>query len=118
MTESRGRVYEFGAFRLDALKRDLLRGNVPVKLYPKQFDILVALVERAGSLVTKDELMRIVWPDSVVEESNLTANISHLRRLLGDAAGHRGYIVTVPGRGYQFVAGVREVLAPPRTNAR
>ena len=112
MTAEHHRVYEFGECTLDARKRELRRGNTPVKLYPKQFDVLLVLVERAGSLVSKDELMRIVWPDAVVEEGNLTVYISHLRKLLGDTDRQRGHIVTVPGRGYQFVAAVREPTPP------
>jgi DNA-binding winged helix-turn-helix (wHTH) protein len=115
MSDQQRRVYDFGAFHLDALKRELLRAGQPVKLYPKEFDILLALVERAGELVTKDELLRIVWPDASVEEGNLTTHVSHLRKLLGDGGSHREYIVTVPGRGYQFVAALRE---PPTAVAR
>jgi DNA-binding winged helix-turn-helix (wHTH) protein/dipeptidyl aminopeptidase/acylaminoacyl peptidase len=108
MTERQRRVYTFGAFQLDALTRELLRDGSPVKLYPKQFDVLLVLVERAGELVTKDELLRSVWPDATVEEGNLTTHISQLRKLLGDGGSHREYIVTLPGRGYRFIAPLRE----------
>ena len=111
MADRNRRVYVFGAFRLDALTRELLHGDSPVKLYPKQLDILLALVERAGELVTKDELLRIVWPDATVEEGNLTTHISQLRKLLGDEGSHRKYIVTLPGRGYRFVAPLRDPLS-------
>ena len=117
MTAGDQRVYEFGECSLDVRRRELRRRNTPIKLYPKQFDVLLVLVERAGSLVSKDELMRIVWPDTVVEEGNLTAYISQLRKLLGDADHQREHIVTMPGRGYQFVATVREVT-PARPAAR
>jgi DNA-binding winged helix-turn-helix (wHTH) protein len=115
MTAGDQRVYEFGECSLDPRKRELRRRNTLVKLYPKQFDILLVLVERAGSLVSKDELMRIVWPVTVVEEGNPTAYISQLRKLLGDAGHQREHIVTVPGRGYRFVAAVREATpaGPP-----
>ena len=120
MTDQKRRVYAFGAFRLDAGKRELLRDDSPVKLYPKQLDILLALVERAGEVVTKDELLRIVWPDATVEEGNLTTHISQLRKLLGDGRSHREYIVTLPGRGYRFVAPLRDPVsaAEPRPMGR
>ena len=101
-------VYEFGDFRLDAGKRLLLdRHGAPVPLTPKAFDTLVYLVEHAGAVLRKDELMRAVWADTAVEENNLNQNISILRRALGEERGGHRYIATVPGRGYQFVAAVR-----------
>jgi DNA-binding winged helix-turn-helix (wHTH) protein/Tol biopolymer transport system component len=120
MTDQHRRVYAFGAFRLDALARELLRDGAPVKLYPKQLDILLALVERAGELVTKDELLRIVWPDATVEEGNLTTHVSQLRKALGNDGSHRAYIVTLPGRGYRFVAPLRKSAsaATPGLNRR
>ena len=107
MSEHNQAIYEFGPFRLDAQKRLLLREGEPVKLFPKEFDTLLTLVERSGELLDKDELMRRVWGEVVVEESNLTTNISHLRKILGEKPNHHQYIVTVPGQGYRFVAGVR-----------
>ena len=107
MNEQSHYIYEFGPFRLDAQKRLLLREGRHIKLYPKEFDTLLALVERWGQVLEKDELMRQVWGDVVVEESNLTRNISHLRKLLGEKPDQHHYIVTVPGQGYTFVAGVR-----------
>src|SRR2546428_12804292 len=101
-------VYEFGAFRVDPVNRLLLRGGQIMPLKPKVFDTLLALVESRGQLITKDDLMRAVWPDSVVEENNLTQNISALRRILGEQASEHRYIVTVPGYGYRFVAAVTE----------
>lgn len=109
MNEQNHYIYEFGPFRLDARKRLLLREGEPVKLFPKEFDTLLALVERTGAVLDKDELMRRVWGDVVVEESNLTTNISHLRKVLGEKPNQHQYIVTVPGQGYRFVAGVRAV---------
>src|SRR5215831_54492 len=104
------RVYGFGEFCLDAGKRLLLACDwAPVSLTPKAYDALVYLVEHAGAVVHKDELMRALWPDTAVEENNLTQNISLLRRVLGEQRGEHRYIATVPGRGYQFVARVRGV---------
>lgn len=102
------RVYEFGPFRLDTAERLLLRDGEPVPLTPKVFDTLVALVQRAGQLVGKEELMGEVWANSYVEESNLTQNVFVLRKVLSDREG-RPFIETVSKRGYRFVATVREV---------
>lgn len=107
MSEQNNYVYEFGPFRLEVQKRLLLRGGEIVPLKPKAFDTLLALVGRCGHVVEKDELMRHVWGDTVVEEGNLTFNISSLRKALGDDPRRHEYIVTIPGEGYQFVAGVR-----------
>jgi DNA-binding winged helix-turn-helix (wHTH) protein len=83
-----------------------LEGDRPVRLGSRAFDILTALVERAGEVVSKDELMARAWPQTFVEEANLRIQVSAVRRALGDGqAGHR-YVVTVPGRGYNFVAPV------------
>jgi TolB-like protein/Tfp pilus assembly protein PilF len=100
-------VYEFGNFRLDTGKRLLLgRDGAPVPLTPKAYETLAYLVDHAGTVVGKEEMMRAIWPDTAVEENNLTQNISLLRRVLGEGRGEHRYIATVPGRGYQFVAGV------------
>src|SRR5919199_2442268 len=108
MPAPRAHLYEFGDFRLDASKRLLLRGaGEVVSLTPKVFDTLLYLVERGGAVVDKDELMHLVWPDTVVEENNLNQNISALRRALGESRGEHRYILTVPGRGYRFVADVK-----------
>jgi DNA-binding winged helix-turn-helix (wHTH) protein/Tfp pilus assembly protein PilF len=108
MPAPQAHIYEFGGFRLDASKRLLLRGGGEVvSLTPKVFDTLLYLVERGGVVVDKDELMRMVWPDTVVEENNLNQNISALRRALGESRGEHRYILTVPGRGYRFVADVK-----------
>lgn len=100
--------YAFGPFRLDPAQRLLLRDGQPVPLTPKAFDILLALVENRGRVLEKDELMRLVWPDTVVEESNLTQHIFTLRRVLGEGPNDHRYIATVPRHGYRFVAEVRE----------
>ena len=108
MSDTPMHIYEFGPFRVDALRRLLLREGNPVRLPAKAFEILLVLLEEKGRLVEKDELMRRVWPDAVVEENNLTVNMSALRRSLTESPGEHRYVVTVPGRGYQFVANVRE----------
>ena len=99
-------IYEFGPFRIDDTKRLLLRDGQVAPLTPKCFDLLLALVEHSGKVIEKDDLMKRVWPDSFVEEGNLTYNISILRKALGERADEHQYIVTVPGRGYRFVASV------------
>src|SRR5438045_2501400 len=102
-------IYEFDSFRLDAHKRLLFgdRGDV-IPLKPKVFDTLIFLVSNSGRLVEKDELISAIWPDTVVEENNLNKNISALRRSLGEDRSEHRFIVTVPGRGYKFVADVAE----------
>lgn len=100
-------LYEFGPFRLDADERLLMRDGRITPLPPKVFDTLLVLVENSGRVVSKDELMQSLWPDTFVEESNLTQNISQLRRALGDGAAEAQYIETIPKRGYRFVAGVQ-----------
>jgi TolB-like protein/DNA-binding winged helix-turn-helix (wHTH) protein len=100
-------IYEFGPFRLDAAERLLLRDGAAVALTPRVFDLLLVLVERHGHLLEKDELLQTIWPDTVVEEGNLTANISILRKTLGDDGNSARFIETVPKRGYRFVAAVR-----------
>jgi DNA-binding winged helix-turn-helix (wHTH) protein len=102
------RYFEFGEFQLDVRERSLWRNGEAVQLTPKAFDTLVILVENAGSLVEKDEMMRAVWPDSYVEEIGLARNVSVLRKALGEDAGEQQFIETVPKRGYRFTAQVRE----------
>jgi Tol biopolymer transport system component/DNA-binding winged helix-turn-helix (wHTH) protein len=111
MNHQPNHAYEFGSFRLDAGERLLLRDGQIVPLTPKSFDLLLALVERHGRLVDKEELFQAVWPDTIVEESNLTYNISHIRKALGDGENGQKFIETVPKRGYRFVAAVREMGA-------
>ena len=100
-------VYEFGDFHLDAAKRLLWRDGAPVPLTPRVFETLLYLVEHHDAVLDKERMMEAVWPDSIVEENNLTQNISTLRRVFGETPGSHHYIVTVPGRGYRFVAEVR-----------
>ncbi|HUI40943.1 MAG TPA: tetratricopeptide repeat protein [Terriglobia bacterium] len=106
--QSAKRFYEFGPFRIDASERALFRSGALVPLTPKAFDTLLALVEAPGHILEKNELMRRVWPDTAVEENNLTQNISALRKALGPSSDERSYIETVPRRGYRFVVPVRE----------
>src|SRR5947209_2962361 len=99
--------YEFDEFRLDPAEQLLLRNNRPIPQSPKSFDLLTVLATSGGKLISKDELLRQVWPDSFVEEANLTVNISTLRKALGCEL-----IETVPKRGYRFLPKVREIHDP------
>jgi len=99
-------VFRFGEFTLDVGERRLLRGGESIRLAPKAHDLLVALVRQRGRLMTKEELLARVWPEAFVEEGILTVHISALRRVLGDRARDRGYIETVSGAGYRFIATV------------
>ena len=102
-----GHTVSFGPFRLLAAQRLLLEGDKPVRLGSRAFDILATLVERAGEVVGREQLIARAWPQTFVEESNLKIQVSALRRALGDGQGGNRYVVTVPGRGYNFVAPVR-----------
>jgi len=104
--------YEFGPFRVDPVNHRLLRQGVVVPLAPKAFEVLLVLLRHRGRVVEKDELMEQLWPDSVVEEANLTVNVSLLRKALGDRPHEHRYIVTIPGRGYRLSAEVREGWDP------
>jgi DNA-binding winged helix-turn-helix (wHTH) protein/tetratricopeptide (TPR) repeat protein len=101
-------IYEFGPFRVDGAERTLLCEGSQIALTDKVFDLLWLLVQNRGHALTKAELMQGLWPDTVVEENNLTVNISTLRKALGENAGQRRYIETLSRRGYRFVADVRE----------
>ena len=103
MSEENRHFYQFGPFRIDTRNRQLLRENEVVALKAKAIDTLLLLIESRGDVVEKNELMQRLWPDSFVEESNLTQNIYTLRKALGG-----DYIQTVPRRGYRFVAEVKE----------
>jgi DNA-binding winged helix-turn-helix (wHTH) protein/TolB-like protein/Tfp pilus assembly protein PilF len=112
MNEPPSYIYKFGDFRVDAVKRLLLgRKGEAIPLTPKVFDTLLYLIEHQGAVLDKDELMRALWPHTVVEENNLNQSISALRRVLGESRGENRYIATVPGRGYRFVADVKKVAA-------
>jgi TolB-like protein/DNA-binding winged helix-turn-helix (wHTH) protein/tetratricopeptide (TPR) repeat protein len=102
-------LYEFGDFRLDTAKRLLQRlDGTTVPLTPRVFETLLYMVEHHDTVLDKERLMEAVWPDSIVEENNLSQNISTLRRIFGETPGSHSYIVTVPGRGYRFVAEVSD----------
>jgi len=105
-------ILEFGPFRLDSGEALLTRLGTPVPLPPKVFDLLVYLVSNAGRLIEKEELLRALWPDSFVEEANLTVNIAALRRALGSQADGQAWIETVPKRGYRFLATVVRPVQP------
>lgn len=107
-SETVGEFYEFGPFRLDPTERKLLRGNEIVALTPKTFDTLVILVRNSGHLLEKDDLIRMLWPDTFVEEGSLSNNIFLLRKALGEDPA---FIETVPRRGYRFVGAVQQL--PP-----
>jgi eukaryotic-like serine/threonine-protein kinase len=102
-------VYEFGPFRVDPEKEILLRAGDPIPLTPKTFQILLVLVRHSKEVVTKDDLMKAVWPDTFVEEANLSRNIFMLRKALGSSPQDHRYILTVPGRGYRLAENVRLV---------
>jgi DNA-binding winged helix-turn-helix (wHTH) protein/TolB-like protein/lipopolysaccharide biosynthesis regulator YciM len=106
-------LYQFGKYRFDPVNHLLLSEESPVSLTPKAFDVLLVLVQNGRKLTSKEELMRKVWPDSFVEEANLTVNISALRRLLGKTEDGQQYIETVPKKGYRFAASVLELPDQP-----
>jgi DNA-binding winged helix-turn-helix (wHTH) protein/TolB-like protein len=108
-------AYKFGPFCLDIRQRLLLRDEASVPLTPKLFETLLALIEQAGAVVTKDELMSRVWPDAFVEERNLSQNIFLLRKALGEDARGRHYIETIPKVGYRFLAAVATSAERPAT---
>src|ERR1700686_1773952 len=101
--------YEFGPFRADARERRLGRDGQVVALTPNVVDVLLVLVQNSGHILSKDEVMKLVWPNTAVEEGNIARNISTLRKALGESSREPQYVETVPWRGYRFVANVREV---------
>jgi DNA-binding winged helix-turn-helix (wHTH) protein len=111
-------VYEFGDFRLDVRERQLVRNGQPIALTVKAFDTLALLVGKSGQLVTREELIRHLWPETVVEDNNLTQHISALRRALGEQHDGGRFIETVPRIGYRFVAGVTHLNADREHRAR
>src|SRR5438477_800973 len=109
MQTTTAHLYEFGDFRLDTAKRVLRQlDGTTVPLTPRVFETLLYMVEHHDTVLDKERLMEAVWPDSIVEENNLSQNISTLRRIFGETPGSHSYIVTVPGRGYRFVAEVSD----------
>jgi DNA-binding winged helix-turn-helix (wHTH) protein/tetratricopeptide (TPR) repeat protein len=111
--KSEKRLYEFDGYRVDPVRRRLMRDGEIVPLTPKAFSILLVLLENQGEIVEKEDLIQKVWPDTFVTEANLTQNISSLRKALGERASESRYVVTVPGRGYCFAAEVVEIPREP-----
>jgi DNA-binding winged helix-turn-helix (wHTH) protein len=112
MSRGRPAVYEFGPYRLEVGERRLSKHGNPVPLRAKVFDTLRMLVEHHGRLVHKNDLLAAVWPDATVEETNLSHNISELRRAFDEGRTGEPYIETVSKSGYRFVAAVRESQSP------
>jgi TolB-like protein/DNA-binding winged helix-turn-helix (wHTH) protein/Flp pilus assembly protein TadD len=110
-------IYEFGSYLLDPTERTLSCQGTPVSLTPKAFDTLLCLVRRPGHTITKDELLKEIWPGVFVEEVNLAVNISTIRKALGESPQDCRFIATVPGRGYRFVAEVRKIANEGKNGA-
>src|SRR5262250_2831481 len=102
MTVPTKRLLEFGPFQIDLDQRLLWRDQKQIPLSPKAFELLSVLANRSGDVISKDELMNLLWPDTFVEESNLSQHVFQLRKALGEQGQTPSYIVTVPGRGYRF----------------
>lgn len=110
-------LYTFGEFQLDSTRRLVLRQGQAISLTPKPYELLLALVQRAGQPVSKDDLLKRLWPDTIADENNLAVTVSSLRRTLGEQRGERQFIVTLPGIGYQFVMPVTVTTTPaPEVN--
>jgi DNA-binding winged helix-turn-helix (wHTH) protein len=105
--------YEFGPFQIDIANGLLLRDREQVSLTPKAFELLLVLVENAGEVIGNDSLLKLVWPDTNVGRNIVSVNMATLRKALGDGVDGNVYIITVPKRGYQFVATVRKVITDP-----
>jgi Tol biopolymer transport system component/DNA-binding winged helix-turn-helix (wHTH) protein len=112
MSSLSGHIHRFSDFTIDIEQKVLLRGGKPIPMAPKVFETLLALVENHGRIVLKEELMKRLWPDTFVEESNLTFNIQQLRKSLGDNAREPLYVETIPRRGYRFIAEVKPLATP------
>ncbi|HYX20124.1 MAG TPA: transcriptional regulator, partial [Thermoanaerobaculia bacterium] len=109
-------IFEFGSYRLDEAEHRLREGDRVIALKPKVFETLVLLVRNAGHLLSKADLMKALWPDAIVDETNLNKNIWLIRKALGGSGDSAEYIETVPKIGYRFTASVRRVpedAAPP-----
>jgi len=104
-------IFRFDEFQLDSLARTLRRREEIVTLNRRAFDVLLYLVQNPGRVLTRDELLKNVWPDTFVDENSLAQSISALRRALEEKPGDNNYIVTLPGRGYQFVSPVQVVAS-------
>jgi DNA-binding winged helix-turn-helix (wHTH) protein/tetratricopeptide (TPR) repeat protein len=110
-------IYEFGSYRLDVRRRLVWRQEALLEIPPRAVELLAVLVEQAGEVVPKEELLRRVWPDTFVEEANLSVNVSILRKALGDQADGRPWIQTVARRGYRFLGTARAQAEAPRSLA-
>ena len=110
---TKARLYRFDGFTVDAGRRLLLRADELVPINPKAFELLLALIENRGRVLTKDELLEQLWPNQSVEEGNLTVHMSALRKALGERRGENRFVVTVPGRGYEFVAALTSDAVVP-----
>jgi Tol biopolymer transport system component/DNA-binding winged helix-turn-helix (wHTH) protein len=113
MGNSCNHLYKFDSFVLDSMNRRLMKHEELVPLPSRSFDLLLVLLQNSGRLMGKDELMNAVWQDATVEEANLAVNISALRKALGEVSNERRYIITVPGRGYKFLADVIRSMEKP-----
>ncbi len=111
LTDTKYGVYEFDEFRVDVGKRLIFRSGKSLAIQPKAFDLLVELIEKRDFVSSKDELMSSVWGEQFVEESNLAVQIAALRKLFGERKDGRRFIVNIPGKGYRFIANVRESFA-------
>ncbi len=107
MIETLEKTFSFAEFEIDAVKRRLTKNGQAVALNPKAFDLLLALIKNRGQILLKEELLETVWANQFVEENNLTVHVSALRKIFGEKKGEHKFIVTVPGKGYKFVARVR-----------
>ena len=114
-TPSSGQFVEFGPYRVDGPNRLLWKGQEMVALGPKSIEVLLALIARAGQVVGKQELMDRVWPETFVEEANLSVQVSALRKALGEREEGGEYIQTIPKRGYRFMGSVQAApKGPPK----
>jgi len=104
-------IFQFGEFEIDPGSRSVSRGKESLVLSRRAFDVLLYLVRHSGKILSKEELLRNVWPDSFVDENSLAQSISVLRKALGEKPGENGYILTLPGRGYQFICPVRSITS-------
>src|SRR5215468_7361949 len=107
--QQNNQCYEFGPFRLAAAEHRLYRNGEVIMLPPKEFDLLLLLVQNPGQVMNRESLIKALWPDTVVEEANLNVHISALRKALAERSGEQHYIETLPRLGYRFIAPVTEV---------
>jgi DNA-binding winged helix-turn-helix (wHTH) protein len=106
MENTENKVVSFGGFKVDENRRLLLKQGKAVSLNPKTFDLLLVLLKHRGKIVSKNELLETVWENQFVEENNLTVHIAGLRKIFGEKKGENQFIVTVPGKGYKFIADI------------